>query len=86
MSRPGKWPAGHRPSFLAGSPRDRDLLKLREGPRPRVVDLVGETGSEGAEGHQGFPLPGCHLNGPGGAVQPLEEMPAEWEPGADLLS
>ena len=34
MSRPGKWPAGHGPSLLAGSPRDRDLLKLRKGPRP----------------------------------------------------
>jgi hypothetical protein len=42
MSRPGKWPAGHRPSFLAGSPRDRDLLKLRKGPRPLRIAHPGD--------------------------------------------
>ncbi len=45
-----------------------------------------ETSSERTEGEQGLPLSGRRLDGPGGAVQPLDEMPAEREPGADLLT
>ena len=56
------------------------------GGRSRVVDLMRETSGERAQGDQGLPLPGRRLNGPGGVVQPSDEMPAEREPGVDLLT
>jgi hypothetical protein len=47
---------------------------------------VRETSRERAQGDQGLALPGRGLDGPRGAVQPLDEVPAEREPGVDLLA
>ena len=46
----------------------------------RVVDLVGQPGREGAQGHQRLALPGDRLEVAGGAEQPLDEVGSEREP------
>ena len=51
----------------------------------RVVDLVREPGRERAEGDQRLALPGGRLDAAGGAVQPLDQVPAEREPRVDPL-
>ena len=52
----------------------------------RVVDLVREAGGERAEGDQRLALPGRRLDGARGAVEALDEVPAEREPGAGPLA
>ena len=51
-----------------------------------IVDLVGKPGRKGAEGDQGAALPGGDSIGPGGAVQPCDQVPPEREPGVGQRS
>jgi hypothetical protein len=44
---------------------------------------MGEAGGEPAERDQGVALPCGRLDGPCGVVEPLDQVPAEREPGAD---
>ena len=69
----------------------RLALRLEGVDRPgggsrRVVDLVRYAGGERAEGDEGLALPRRRLDGTCGAIQPLDEVPAEREPGVEPLT
>ena len=52
----------------------------------RIIDLVRQACSERAEGDQRLALPCSRLDGTRGPVEPLDEMPAQREPGAHPLT
>ena len=56
------------------------------GGRGRVVDLIATAGGERAEGDKGLALPCGRFDGTRGPVEPLDEIPAEREPGTHPLT
>jgi hypothetical protein len=69
-----------------GEGREEGVAALAEsvdrasGRRCRVVDLVGEAGGEGPEGHERVALTHGRLDGARGAVQAADEVAGQGEP------